>query len=68
MITIEVDVRQAAAIRQALFREQDGYTYDPTCCPQRISDIRTVIQSLDNQIEEELKSISEEITKQDTEE
>jgi len=59
MITIEVDVRQAVAIRQALFREQDGYTYDPNCCPSRIVDIRNVIQSLDKQIESELKSIEE---------
>lgn len=55
MIKIEVDVRRAAAIRQALFREQDGYTLDPTCCPQRVKDIREVIVSLDDQIEEALK-------------
>ena len=64
MITIEVDVRQAAAIRQALFREQNGYTLDPKCCPQRIKDIREVIVNLDNQIESELKSIEEQGTEE----
>lgn len=53
-VTIKMNARQAAAVRQALFREQDGYTYDPTCCPQRIIEIRNTIQSLDEQIEKEL--------------
>jgi hypothetical protein len=64
MINIEVDVRTSIAIRQVLFREQDLYTYDPTCCPQRIVDIRSVIQNLDEQIESELKSIEEENTEE----
>ena len=55
MIKLEIDLRSAAAIRQALFREQDGYTCDPTCCPPRIIDIRNTIQLLDDQIEKELK-------------
>tara|TARA_B100000900_G_C20140234_1_gene537643 strand:+ start:291 stop:476 length:186 start_codon:yes stop_codon:yes gene_type:complete len=54
VIKIEVDVRTAAAIRQCLFREQDLYTYDPTCCPQRIKDIRDVIVDMDKQIDNEL--------------
>jgi len=64
MINIEIDVRTSIAIRQVLFREQDLYTYDPTCCPQRIVDIRSVIQNLDEQIESELKSIEEENTEE----
>ena len=31
MITISMDVRSAAAVRQALFDEQKRYTYDPKC-------------------------------------
>ena len=30
MITISMDVRSAAAVRQALFDEQKRYTYDPS--------------------------------------
>ena len=56
MITINLDVRSAAAVRQALFREQDGYTFDPTCVPPRIVEIRNVINDLDEQIEEALKN------------
>ena len=55
MITLNLDVRAAIAIRQALFREQDGYTYDPTCVPARIVELRNVIVDLDEQIEEQLK-------------
>ena len=56
MITLNVDIRTAAAIRQALFREQSDYTYDSTCVPARITEIRNVINDLDEQIEEELKN------------
>ena len=56
MIKLELDLRQAAAVRCALFSEQDGYTLDPTCCPQRVIDIRDIIVNIDNQIEEELKN------------
>ena len=62
MIKIEVDVRTAAAIRQVLYREQDLYTYDPTCCPQRIVDIREVIGTLDTQIESVLQEAAKEIS------
>ena len=55
MIKIEMDVRAAAAVRQVLFSEQKIYTQDPTCTPQRISDIREVIYSIDNEIARELK-------------
>ena len=54
MITIEMDVQTAAAVRQALYSEQDKYTYDPKCVPPRISNIRTVITDLDDLIEKEL--------------
>ena len=55
MITLNIDIRTAAAIRQALFSEQSDYTYDPTCVPPRIVDIREVIVALDKQIEDTLK-------------
>ena len=56
MITINMDARTAAAVRQALFDEQKRYTYDPKCVPPRIVEIRNVIVDLDEQIEEELKN------------
>ena len=51
MITINMDVTSAAAVRQALFDEQKRYTYDPKCVPPRIVEIRNVINDLDEQIE-----------------
>jgi len=54
VIKLEIDVRQAAGLRQALFIEQKGYTLDPTSCPQRIVEIRDLIVELDKQIEGEL--------------
>ena len=54
MITIEMDVQTAAAVRQALYTEQGRYTYDPKCVPPRIDSIRAVIFDLDEQIEKEL--------------
>ena len=56
MINLELDVQNAASIRHVLYKEQERYTYDPTCVPQRITHIRETIQTLDNQIEEELKN------------
>jgi hypothetical protein len=50
-VTIKMDVRSAAAVRQILFDAQKGYTYDELSVPPRINDIRNVILSLDNQIE-----------------
>ena len=55
MIKLDIDVKQAAAIRQVLYKEQEFYTYDPTCVPPRIVDIREVIVALDKQIEDTLK-------------
>ena len=53
-VTIKMDVRSAAAVRQILFDAQKGYTYDELSVPPRINDIRNVILSLDNQIENSL--------------
>ena len=49
-VTLKIDVRAAAAVRQVLFDAQQGYTYDEVSVPPRISDIRTVIQDIDNGI------------------
>jgi hypothetical protein len=50
-VTIKMDVRSAAAVRQILFESQKGYTYDEVSVPPRISDIRNVIYDLDDKIE-----------------
>ena len=44
-VTVKMDIRTAAAVRQVLFESQRGYSYDYV--PERISDIRSVIQQLD---------------------
>ena len=49
-VTVKMDARSAAAVRQVLFDAQKGYTYDEVSVPPRISDIRTVIQSIDDNI------------------
>lgn len=46
-----MDVRTAAAVRQVLFESQKGYTYDDVSVPPRISDIRSVIRDIDDNIE-----------------
>ena len=43
MITVSMDVRTAAAVRQSLFTDTKMYTYDPKSVPPRVSDIRSVI-------------------------
>jgi hypothetical protein len=50
-VTIQIDARAAAAVRQVLFDSQKGYTYNEESVPPRIVDIRTVIQQLDAEIE-----------------
>jgi len=50
-VTLNLDVRAAAAVRQLLFEHQKGYTYDESSVPPRITDIRGVIAELDSQIE-----------------
>ena len=49
-VSIKVDVRAAAAIRQVLFEAQKGYTYDEVSVPPRIADIRLVVQQIDDSI------------------
>ena len=49
-ITIKMDARTAAAVRQVLFDSQKGYTYDEVSVPPRIVDIRSVIQSIDDNL------------------
>jgi hypothetical protein len=49
-VTVKMDVRSAAAVRQILFDAQKGYTYDEVSVPPRISDIRTVIQNIDDNL------------------
>lgn len=58
MISIEMELRQAAAVREALFRstEQDSYEFPS----QRTVEIREVIvvldAAIDKQLEEEINS------------
>ena len=49
-VTVKMDARCAAAVRQILFDAQKGYTYDEVSVPPRIADIRSVIQSIDDNI------------------
>ena len=53
-VTVKMDARAAAAVRQVLFEAQKGYTYDEVSVPPRVSDIRGVIQQLDENIESTL--------------
>ena len=47
-VTLKMDARCAAAIRQVLFEHQKGHSYE--FASERITDIRKVIQDLDNSI------------------
>ena len=47
-VTLKMDVRTAAAVRQVLFESQRGYSYEHV--PERVVEIRTVIQDLDADI------------------
>lgn len=58
MIKVKIDVLTAAAVRQSLFNDTKGYTYDTSCIPKRVSDIRSVILDIDSQIEAELEKTS----------
>ena len=49
-VTIKMNARTAAAVRQVLFDAQKGYTYNEASVPPRVTDIRTVIQQLDDSI------------------
>jgi len=50
-VTITIDARTAAAVRQVLFESQKGYTYNEFSVPPRVADIRSVIVQLDKEIE-----------------
>jgi hypothetical protein len=50
-VTVKMDVHVAATIRQILFEAQKGYTYDVGSVPQRIFNVREVINDLDDAIE-----------------
>jgi len=50
-VTLKMDVRCAAAVRQILFESQLGYTYNEGSVPPRITDIRNVIYDIDNSLE-----------------
>jgi hypothetical protein len=49
-VTLKLDTRTAAAVRQVLFDAQKGYTYDEVSVPPRVTDIREVIGQLDDNI------------------
>ena len=51
-VTVEMSVYQAAAVRASLFHDTKEYTYDPKCVPERIVQIRDVMISIDEQLEE----------------
>jgi molybdate-binding protein len=53
-IDLKVNIHTAAAVRQLLFIEQNMYTYDPKCTPDRITRIREFINLIDEQIEANL--------------
>ncbi len=53
-VTIKMDTRSAAAVRQILFDAQKGYTYDESSVPPRVSNIREVIREIDTQLETEI--------------
>ncbi len=45
-----MNARTAAAVRQVLFDAQKGYTYNEASVPPRVTNIRGVIQDLDDNI------------------
>ena len=49
-VSIELDVRSAAAVRQVLFEAQKGYTNNIDTTPTRIFELREVIADLDDAI------------------
>lgn len=54
-VTIEMDIRSAAAVRQVLFEAQKGYSvgFD---APERIVELREVILNIDDEIEKKLNN------------
>ena len=49
-VTLNMNIRTAAAVRQVLFESQKGYTNDVATVPPRIFEIREVIADLDDSI------------------
>jgi len=49
-VTIKMDVRTAAAVRQVLFDAQRGYSYEHV--PERVVEVRSVVQSIDTELGE----------------
>lgn len=49
-VSLKMNLRTAAAVRQILFDAQKGYTYNEQCVPPRISEVRSVINSIDASI------------------
>lgn len=47
-VTIKMDARTAAAVRQVLFESQRGYSYEYV--PERVAEVRTVIQDIDDSL------------------
>ena len=54
-VSIKMDVRTAAAVRQVLFEAQRGYTNNINITPTRIFEIREVIADLDDEISQIVK-------------
>lgn len=53
LLSIEIDIRSAAAVRQVLFEHQKGHSYE--YASERINDLREVIRKLDDKITEALE-------------
>jgi hypothetical protein len=54
-INLEIELVDALSVLQALVREQEGFTQDPTCTPDRIARIRKVILELDKAMDDASK-------------
>jgi hypothetical protein len=50
MIKIEMSKETAEAVRYLLHHEQELYTKDPVCVPERITHLREIITSIDEQL------------------
>ena len=61
-VTVDIDLRTAMEVRESLFQDTRIYTYDESCCPQRVTNIRNFIVDLDSKIEEQLTEAAKEIS------
>ena len=55
MIELHLEGEVAVALIAAIEREVDGYTEDPTCCPQRVIKLRELLVELDEKLEEKVE-------------